>query len=419
MSDASHQTGLARLARGHALGWLVLANAAGVWLAALLVWPALGAGAVGSYGRWMPAHLNGQLYGWCALPLVAALLAACLDPRHPAALGHARFALGAWSAGLAAGTAAWLGGVTSGKLFLDWAGWARPALAMAMAALWTVLAAHLWWRRDRSGDPQWRVAAGLVLVLAAVPSLLYWSAGRDVYPAVNPHSGGATGASLLGSTLGILAVFGVTPWLLGLARREGRSTGWFWWSLAGSFLVFATLKHGHASHHEAGQIAGLGVLLAWIPLLWRYGAAWAWSRHGRRWAVAAGAWWAVLVVSGWVTFLPGYSEAWKFTHVLVAHAHLAMAGLVTSVNFLVLTELAPERPFAGRGVFWTWQTAAAAHVALVFGLGVREAGSAADLFYGLGPGRWVFLARLAVGALMLGASAAAWVNAVRRQPSPA
>ena len=401
MSESAFQTELARAVRTHALGWLVAANAAGLVLAALLVWPELGGGAaIFSYGRWAPVHLNGQLYGWCALPLVGALLAACLEPRHPAAVAQARGALRAWTSALALGGVAWLGGLTSGKLFLDWAGWARPVLGIAMSVLWTILAAHLWWGRARAGTARWRVAAGLLAALAAVPAMMYWVSGRDVYPSVNPDSGGATGASLLGSTLGIVAVFGLVPLLLGVRPREGRRVAWFWRALLGSFLVYGVIDHGHASHHATAQIAGLGLLLAWVPLLWRYGTAWSWSAASRRWAKAAGLWWALLVASGWATFLPGLSEAWKFTHVLVAHAHLAMAGLVTAVNFVVLNELDPARPVGGRGVFWLWQGGGVALVGLMLALGATEARGAAELFYGVEWTRWIFAGRLAAGAAM-------------------
>jgi hypothetical protein len=200
---------------------------------------------------------------------------------------------------------------------------------------------------------------------------------------------------------------GLLPVLLNVPRRLGRGVAWFWWALAGSFAVFGWIDHGHASHRAPGQIAGLGLLLVWIPLLWAYGAAWAWTPGARRWALAAGAWWTVLVASGWATFLPGVSEAWKFTHVLVAHAHLAMAGLVTAVNFVVLHELDAGRPTGGRGVFWTWQIATVAHVILVFFLGVRENSAAADLFYGADWTRWIFAGRLLAGLAMLGAAAAA------------
>lgn len=49
-------------------------------------------------------------------------------------------------------------------------------------------------------------------------------------------------------------------------------------------------------------------------------------------------------MSGWLTFLPGIPERLKFTNGLVAHAHLAMAGVVTSVNGMILNQLDPARP---------------------------------------------------------------------------
>ena len=54
----------------HALGWLAFGNAVGLYLALLLMEPRLQAG-IWTYGRWVPVHLNAQLYGWTALPLVA------------------------------------------------------------------------------------------------------------------------------------------------------------------------------------------------------------------------------------------------------------------------------------------------------------------------------------------------------------
>ena len=424
------RSALARSVGRHSLGWLLAASGVGLWLAALLVWPEAGGAAGGlGYGRWMPLHLNWQLYGWCSLPLVGALLAACLDPRHPGAVRHARVALGGWSLALGLGGLAWLVGVTSGKLFLDWAGWARPLLALAMSLLWTLLAAHLWWSRERAGTARWRVAAGLVGALGPVPAVMYWSAGREVYPALNPDSGGATGASLLGSTLGIVAIYGLLPVLLGVERRRRPAGGsprvaWFWWAWAASMAVFGRIDRGHASHHAPGQILGLGVLLVWVPLLWFYGYAWAWPTAALRWLVAAGLWWTLLVASGWVTFLPGVSEASKFTHALVGHAHLAMAGLVSSVNFAVLACLAPAAETeaaagagAGRGdarVFRLWQGGTAAHVASMIGLGVVEAGREATLFYGYDGMvgfdwvRLIFAARLVAGAFMVAAAWWAW-----------
>ena len=73
MSGDGHAGGMETAAR-HALGWLLFGNLAGLWLSVLLLWPELGAGEW-TYGRWVPVHLNVQLYGWTSLPLVAWLMA--------------------------------------------------------------------------------------------------------------------------------------------------------------------------------------------------------------------------------------------------------------------------------------------------------------------------------------------------------
>jgi cytochrome c oxidase cbb3-type subunit 1 len=108
------------------------------------------------------------------------------------------------------------------------------------------------------------------------------------------------------------------------------------------------------------------------------------------------------VVSGWFTFLPGLSERLKFTHSLVGHAHLAMAGLVTSVNGVMLTTL--TRRAAPRGVFAFWHTGCALYVVAMLGLGAVETERAGDLFRSEACTQGVFGARLLGGVLMLHAS---------------
>src|SRR5690606_34166153 len=236
-------------------------------------------------------HLNWQLYGWCALPLVGALLRFHAPPSGRRDARWAGMALAAWTFALLAGGLSWLGGVVSGKLFLDWHGWARPLLPAAMGALWLVLAGatkrnwRCWSVRER-----WTRAL-LLAGLAAVPGLLFWASGRDVYPAVNPHSGGATGASLLASTLGVVGIFAVLPALTGTPRRAGATSplvfGAAW--LAG-WAVYGVIDHGNASHHAGAQVAGLAVLMVWIPLLPAWLGGFAWSGGARPWLRAATVW---------------------------------------------------------------------------------------------------------------------------------
>lgn len=391
----------ARTVALHSLGWLLAANLVGIWLAVCLLWPAVGDRlAPLTFGRWVPLHLDWQLYGWCALPLVGALLAWCLDAQHPQVERHARVALGVWSLALALGGIAWLGGTTSGKLFQDWHGWTRPLLPAAMHVLWALLAAHTWWRRKRltAAGRLWR--GGLLVLLLVVPSALYWSGGREVYPAVNPDSGGATGAALLGSTLGIVTIYLVLPMFLGLTWR--RRPGFLVWAMIASWVVFAVIDRGDVSHHAAVPIAALGLLLVWIPLLPIGWARFAWPRAAGPWLWAAAAWWALLVLSGWVTFLPGVSEALKFTHGLVAHAHLAMAGFVTSVNGAIMIVLTGR--VAPRGVFWLWQGGCGIFVLVMLVLGGLEAERAGELFRSEAWTQALFAVRLGAGVAMTVAS---------------
>lgn len=402
---------VARLLAQHALAWLVFANLVGVLLAALLLWPDWN-GALGplTYGRWVPLHLNWQLYGWCALPLVGVLLNWCLDLRHPHVLYHAQLALGAWSLALVLGGWSWLTGVTSGKMFLEWHGWARALLPIAMTLLWSVLAAHIWWRRDEleRGALLGRVA--MLVALVVVPSALYWSAGREFYPSVNPDSGGATGSRLLASTLGIVGIYGFIAEVIGTARRDVRR--WYWGYLIFSVLVCIGIEHGNASHHDLIQIAGLATLLGWLPLAWMYFSGDAGQPSARRWWAASFCWWVALVGSGFGTFLPGVSERLKFTNGMVAHAHLAMAGLVTSANMAVLAELRALGPSRG---FWLWQAACITQVALLLALGWVETGNEAAVFFAAPWPQAIYAGRLLAGVLMLVASLQWWRSSLIHQ----
>lgn len=401
---------VARAVARHSLGWLVAANLVGVWLAVVLLWPAAGdLLAPLTYGRWMPLHLDWQLYGWTALPVVGVLLLWFLDVRWSGAARHARLALAAWSLALALGGVSWLAGRVSGKLFLDWSGLARPLLPAAMLLLWAVLAHHtasLWAGLDARGRA---LRAGLLALLLPVPPLLHWASGRAVFPAVNPDSGGATGSSLLGSTLGIITIFLLLPALLRVPRRESAPAPicvirkYVVWAVLGvSWGIFAAVNHGHVSHHAPAQIAALAVLLGWIPLLAWHWLAHDWPAAARPWLLAALAWWGLLVASGWLAFLPGWSERAKFTHELVAHAHLAMAGVVTGVNAVMLTVLTRRR--APRGVFAAWQIGCAALIVALALLGWSETEHAAELFRGEAWVEALLGARLAAGLLMTGAS---------------
>jgi len=342
---------------------------------------------------------------------------------------------------------------------MEWTGWSRPALPAAMLVLWTVLAAHAWWRRPETGRGflalrPW-LALGVLAALLVVPAVFFWAADAHVYPPVNPDSGGATGAALLGSTLGIITLYGALPLLLKRPRRAdaGRllSLGprLYVAALVASWLLYATLNHGAVSHHRLAPQVALGTLLAWIPLSWLHFGAYVWPAATRRWLVSGFLCWTLLVVDGWLTFLPGFSEAMKFTHGLVAHAHLAMAGFITAVNHVILQGLsdaaradgtrpfdaqtvtggleqptaapvqdaaAPARRPAGRAEsagFVLWHLGLLLHFVALIGLYAVERADVSALFLGSPETlAWLWL-RVASGGVLLAASALWLRNAFR------
>ena len=400
------------------LFWLAAANAVGVLLALLLVQPEFGEwlGDL-SYGRWMALHLNWQLYGWCALPAAGALLKLYLRPSSEA-LEQGRGALWAWSVALGLGGVSWLEGQTSGKLFLDWMGLSRVLFTTAMVFLWAVLAWNFWKgrrtrRRARLPD------AALLAALAAVPWSLYWSSGREVYPSIDPGTGGPTGAGLLASTLGIVLIGGLLPWLLGVPGNPGIRWRPFWTCFAAETLVCGAISHGNSSHFDWRQYGALAGLIAWGPMLALYWNGFAWNRESRRWLKATLAWWALLVVTGIIAFLPGVLDRIKFTHILVAHSHLAMAGFLTNMNMLVLSNLSRPAHSAMKSIarsipFFAWQAGLALHLACLIAIGWMESADPEGWFSGGLTTLPVLLwARLGAGALMAGVSIY-WAASVNR-----
>ena len=402
---------LHRSVRHHALGWLVAANTVGLWLAALLLWPDLNdLTAPFTYGRWVPLHLDWQLYGWCALPLIGALFRFYFSD-SPAATRAGRLGLWAWTLALAYAGATWLAGGASGKLFINFAGSVRVVWSLALFVLWAVIAWHWlrvgrarWARRSvigPSGDGPSKnepiLGGALLLLLFAVPFLLYWASDPAVYPAVNPDSGGPTGSSLLGSTLVVVALFGVLPRLLRL-KKIG-SDRYFWPALILSAAFYAGMKHTHVSHHDFDQLAGMGLLLAWIPAMVVYARTYRWANNTRRWLAAAFGWWLGLVVTGFLFFLPGWSEHLKFTSALVAHTHLAMAGLVTSLHVAILLNL-PGRWVPGVWSFWLWQAGCVMHIGVLSWLGWHEGAEPTLLYVRGGLVDWCYGLRFVAGVVM-------------------
>lgn len=400
----------------HAFFWLVLGNAIGVMIAFLLLAPSTNV-LLGewTYGRWMMVHMNILLYGWCSLPMVAWLFRIYGADRGPLA-SWCRPVLWAWSAALIVGSATWLAGRSSGKLFLDWSGYARIAFPAAMFALWLLLAASLALSWNFSRNRPWSAHAIKIIGLAilfAVPFSIYVASSPGLYPAINPATGGPTSESQLESSLGVVAILLVVPF--GLARRRsGRK-----WPLTISAIVFAievilclSLNRGDISHHLPSQYLSLGSLLAWLPLMPPYYATFQWHENTKSWRTALLWWWGFLVVSGWVMFLPGVLDRFKFTDGLVGHSLAAVAGFLSALLALVLVQLLGDDGWilTRRWSFHMWNWSVFAYVVLMLIAGWIEGG---DPAFTIVPGftrNVLYSLRLITGILML-ISSAEWLVA--------
>ncbi|OIR13591.1 hypothetical protein GALL_54100 [mine drainage metagenome] len=406
--------------RLHALGWLAVTCLAGVLLQMLQLFPRLSVPlAPLTYGRWYPVHADTALYGWCAVPLVGLLLH--WYPEDSDMFGGilaSRTCLAAWSLALAAGAASWLGGGSGSKPFMEWSGWTIPLLPLAMLALWVVLAGRCENSRGRLAPGALAARWLLLAALLPVPFIFIHAASPAVYPAVNPDSGGATGTSLLGSNLGLIAIYAAAPILLGLPREPRRSSRRRvlvpWAILAVMAAVFAAAPHGDVSNHQLSQVILLALPLAWAPLTWTLFRSYLWPDAARPWLAAAFAWWCLLLVTGWIGFLPGLGERFKFTQMLVAHAHLAMAACLSSAGWALLLGLDPNRA-PGRGSFAAWQAGVTVHIGATVLAGLREIAQPDALFVGDSLIRLAWFTRLAAGLLMA-AVALVWLHAAIVRP---
>ncbi len=402
----------------HALFWLMLANAIGL-LMALTLWQPAFAKLLGSYsyGRWVPLHLNLQLYGWSSLPLIGWLLHHFRLDHRPSASRYVPAVIWLWSAALLYGAYSWLTGHTSGKIFLDWKG---PALALfitALFALWLLLTVAWFQSPDRPRN--WLDGAAL-LGLFFVPISLLAATSPDLFPPVNEATGGPTGSSLLGSTLIIIALLLILP--PALAKRQKSSHRLIracWLLFIIEFSAFAILERQDSTHHDPLQIIALGSLLPWTYLLPRLWSRYQWRHPANPWRRACFLWFFLLVLTGWISFLPGILDRLKFTNGLVAHAHLAMAGFTTSFLITIISEITPaafSKPLRQRSAFWAWNLATLGYILLMWTAGWIEGADFGWLIHSGSGKSLIYALRCLCGATML-ATSIYWWHATTSPPT--
>jgi cytochrome c oxidase cbb3-type subunit 1 len=245
------------------------------------------------------------------------------------------------------------------------------------------------------------------VLLLVVPIVMYIASSPGYYPAINPDTGGPTGASQLESSLIIVAILLMLPF--GLTRRKAGHSSVIaiaWAIMVAEFILCFALGRADIGHHHPAQFLSLGSLLLWIPLTPAYYAAFAWRANTRRWRIAFLCWWSALVLTGWIFFLPGILDHFKFTDGLVGHSLLAMAGFTSSLLIFVLVQLLGEGGwiFNRSRSFYGWNIAVLAYVALMTAAGWREG---FDPTFTIVPGaarNALYILRLAVGVVMLASS---------------
>ena len=324
--------------------------------------------------------------------------------------------LWAWSGALALGAFTWLNGSSSGKLFLDWSGPARIAFPLAAFALWLLLAIAFFWNRQSDGENGQfaKVAKSLgLLVLLAVPVALYIASSPSIYPAINPDTGGPTGTSQLESSLAVVFILLLVPYGVAQRRKEGVAPVRVAWILfVAESVLCASLSRADISHRIPSQFMSLGAMVLWLPLAPAYYKAFQWHPNTRGWRRAMLVWWGLLVVSGWIYFLPGVLDRFKFTDGLVGHSFTAMAGFLSALIILVLVQLLGEGGwiFTRRWSFHVWNWGVLGYIVVITIAGWLEGSNPAFTIVLTPTRNLLYILRLLTGILMLVASAE-WLRA--------
>ena len=178
-------------------------------------------------------------------------------------------------------------------------------------------------------------------------------------------------------------------------------------------MLCAALGRADISHHLPTQYLSLGSLLVWLPITPAYYAAFNWHSNTRRWRLAFLWWWAALIVTGWIFFLPGVLDHFKFTDGLVGHSFIAMAGFTSSLIIFVMVQMLGEGGwiFNRARSFYLWNGSVIAYILLMTIAGWREG---FDPSFTIVPGIFrnlLYVLRLLSGIFMLVASLDWFVDA--------
>lgn len=351
------------------LFWLVFANVTGLVLSILLAYPELNNFIEPlTYGRLIPLHLNFHLYGWSSMPLIGLLYYWFLDSKVLSS-HKTKLPLLFWSIALLIGGFAWTYGITSGKIFLEWKSIAEYSFLAALLCLWGFLV--------KNSFKNINTFKKVILIsFGSIPIIFKLVLDPKVFPPINLQSSGATGASLMISTLGIILIYLITPYVLSI-REVSKKRSYIVLSIfLLHFIFWLSINHAHSTQYDYDQILGLSSLSIWLPLLHLYYKNFEWPSELKTWLISFGAWTAILFPSAAFMFLPGNLELVKFSSLIVAHVHIAMAGMTTSFCMLLLLILTLgykyNHPLLSKFSFYTWQIGLILHLTALVIIGENE-----------------------------------------------
>lgn len=400
--------------------FLFIPNLIGCWMALILIQPKIGNWLHSySYGKWAMLHLNLQLYGWSSIPLLGAFSLYFMNKNKQSSPHDILIICLLWTIALIGGSWHWLSGGSSGKIFLDWSGHSLHLFCGSILLIWAVLVWNFLsaFKSDKVKYSAKNIIEGLgLLTLLAVPISLFLTSHDNVYPPINPNSGGATGHSLLASTSGLIFIILLLfSYILPNNSQKNLPLKICWGYLLFCLISYLGIRHGNASNDETNQILGLAVLLGWIPLLSIYFRTLSLNVFGKKWSMALIFWWALLTLNGFTFFIPDWLIQTKFTNGFVAHSHLAMAGFVTALNQVILSQI--QNPVAESEskttTFYLWNVSLGLYLISMFSSGIYENNNFTGFMNHSAYVQFLYSLRLIAGLGMTLASAIWFVRAYR------
>lgn len=386
--------------------FLFIGNIFGLLLSVLIIWPDLNNLSEGiTYGRLVPVHLNTQLYGWCALPLLGLLYAIFLRDVDWK-VKSSSLPIYSWTCSLLIGAISWIMGSTTGKIFLEWKG--IPKYLFITNLVYLLLFLGIKFSKNRAHDSRLILSFKIILLslLTFIPFIFLKALSIETFPPINTISSGATGTSLLLSTLVVVFIMILSPRVLKIGNLNKNSSNILFSVLAAHFVLGLCTNVANSSNLDLDQIFGLSSLIIWIPLVYWYYRNIHLNPLQKKWIYAVYFYGLILVLSATSMFLAPILSEIKFTSFLVAHVHLAMGGVLSSYLIFILMNLDFlkhfQHIFSRVRIFWTYNLGLVLHLLSLMLIGSLEL-KASGFNYGV-PWNFPYYLRLVGGILMLYAS---------------